>query len=162
MEGHLIDFRGSRHIPATEIAERVTEELAEDAEALLTTLGVSSAAVVGIDAGATPAFLLAASDLLNDPGFEHRRPFLLWLAISLPKSQVARSSDPEELPRLGRQIEFFGLRYFLPISIIVFVAGVIDDGFGGTVRGLRVVDASIMPKIVSGNTASKAEGDRPR
>ncbi|NSC20430.1 alpha/beta hydrolase [Streptomyces albus subsp. chlorinus] len=33
--------------------------LAEDAEALLTALGESSAAVVGIDAGAAPAFLLA-------------------------------------------------------------------------------------------------------
>jgi carboxylate-amine ligase len=34
MEGHLIDFRGSRHIPATDIARRVVEELAEDAAAL--------------------------------------------------------------------------------------------------------------------------------
>lgn len=33
--------------------------LAEDAAALLTALGVSSAAVVGIDAGTAPAFLLA-------------------------------------------------------------------------------------------------------
>jgi carboxylate-amine ligase len=34
MEGDLIDFRGSRHIPATDIARRVVEELAEDAAAL--------------------------------------------------------------------------------------------------------------------------------
>lgn len=45
--------------------------------------------------------------------------------LNLLGTRVARSSDPEELPRLGRQIEFFGLRYFLPISIIVFVAGVV-------------------------------------
>ena len=45
--------------------------------------------------------------------------------LNLLGTRVARSSDPEDLPRLGRQIEFFGLRYFLPVSLIVFVAGVI-------------------------------------
>jgi uncharacterized membrane protein len=47
------------------------------------------------------------------------------LAINLLGTRVARSGDPDELPRLGRQIEWLGLRYFLPISIITFVAGVI-------------------------------------
>ena len=47
------------------------------------------------------------------------------LAINLLGTRVARSSDPDELPNLGHQIEWLGLRYFLPISIITFVAGVI-------------------------------------
>ena len=47
------------------------------------------------------------------------------LAINLLGTRVARSSDPDELPKLGHQIEWFGLRYFLPISIITFVAGLI-------------------------------------
>lgn len=46
-------------------------------------------------------------------------------AINLLGTRVARSSDPDELPKLGRQIEWFGLRYFLPISIITFIAGFI-------------------------------------
>jgi hypothetical protein len=47
------------------------------------------------------------------------------LAINLLGTRVARSTDPDELPKLGHQIEWFGLRYFLPISIITFIAGVI-------------------------------------
>jgi uncharacterized membrane protein len=39
--------------------------------------------------------------------------------------RAQRSTDPADLPRLGRSIEFFGVRYFLPTSIILFVAGVI-------------------------------------
>lgn len=46
--------------------------------------------------------------------------FLQLLAI-----RTARSSDPSDLPRLGKQIEWFGLRYFVPVSITVFVAGLI-------------------------------------
>jgi uncharacterized membrane protein len=45
--------------------------------------------------------------------------------LNLLGTRVARSSDPAELPKLGRHIEWFGLRYFLPVSITVFVAGVI-------------------------------------
>ena len=45
--------------------------------------------------------------------------------LNLLGARVARSSDPAELPKLGRHIEWFGLRYFMPVSIIVFVAGVI-------------------------------------
>ena len=39
--------------------------------------------------------------------------------------QVARSSDPADLPKLGRHIEFLGTRVFLPASILLFIAGVI-------------------------------------
>jgi uncharacterized membrane protein len=39
--------------------------------------------------------------------------------------QVARSSDPADLPKLGRHIELIGTRVFLPASILLFVAGVI-------------------------------------
>lgn len=45
--------------------------------------------------------------------------------LNLIGTRVSRSSDPDELPKFGRQVEFFGLRYFLPISIIVFVAGLV-------------------------------------
>jgi uncharacterized membrane protein len=45
-----------------------------------------------------------------------------------------RSTDPNDLPRLGRQVEFVGLRVFLPASILLFVAGLIMTaqrwGFG--------------------------------
>ena len=40
-------------------------------------------------------------------------------------SRVARSTDPADLPKFGRQIEWFGVRYFLPVSVVVFIAGVI-------------------------------------
>jgi uncharacterized membrane protein len=39
--------------------------------------------------------------------------------------QVSHSSDPADLPKLGRHIEFLGTRVFLPASILLFVAGVI-------------------------------------
>jgi uncharacterized membrane protein len=39
--------------------------------------------------------------------------------------QVAKSSDPADLPKLGRHIEFIGTRVFLPASILLFIAGVI-------------------------------------
>ena len=45
--------------------------------------------------------------------------------LNLIGTRVSRSSDPDELPKFGRQVEFFGLRYVLPISVIVFVAGLI-------------------------------------
>jgi uncharacterized membrane protein len=38
--------------------------------------------------------------------------------------QVARSSDPADLPKLGRNIEFLGTRVFLPASVLLFIAGV--------------------------------------
>ena len=39
--------------------------------------------------------------------------------------RMTRSSDPTELPNLGRHIEFLGTRVFLPASILLFVAGAI-------------------------------------
>ena len=39
--------------------------------------------------------------------------------------RTARSTDPDDLPKLGRQIEWFGLRYFLPVSVVTFAAGVV-------------------------------------
>jgi len=39
--------------------------------------------------------------------------------------QVAKSSDPGDLPKLGRHIEFIGTRVFLPASILLFIAGMI-------------------------------------
>ena len=45
--------------------------------------------------------------------------------LNLLGTRVSRSSDPEELPRLGRHIAWFGMRYFLPVSILTFAAGVV-------------------------------------
>ena len=39
--------------------------------------------------------------------------------------QVGKSTDPGDLPKLGRHIEFLGTRVFLPASMLLFVAGVI-------------------------------------
>jgi len=39
--------------------------------------------------------------------------------------RMSRSSDPAELPSLGRHIEFLGTRVFLPASILLFIAGAI-------------------------------------
>jgi uncharacterized membrane protein len=38
--------------------------------------------------------------------------------------RVERSTDPADLPKLGRNLEFLGLRVFLPASIVLFLAGV--------------------------------------
>ena len=45
--------------------------------------------------------------------------------LQLLSIRTTRSGNPEDLPRLGKQIEWFGLRYFLPVSVTVFVAGLI-------------------------------------
>jgi uncharacterized membrane protein len=45
--------------------------------------------------------------------------------LNLLGTRITRSTSPDELPMFGRQVEWFGLRYFLPISIITFAAGVI-------------------------------------
>jgi uncharacterized membrane protein len=39
--------------------------------------------------------------------------------------QIQRSTDPNDLPKFGRQVESIGTRVFLPASIILFIAGVI-------------------------------------
>ena len=38
--------------------------------------------------------------------------------------RVERSTDPGDLPKLSRHIEFLGQRVFLPASILLFIAGV--------------------------------------
>ncbi len=43
--------------------------------------------------------------------------------LNLLSTRVTRTGAPEDLPRLGRQIAWFGVRYFLPISIVTFLAG---------------------------------------
>ncbi|MGD6756366.1 alpha/beta fold hydrolase [Streptomyces sp. BH105] len=64
--------------------------LAEDAAALLTALGVSSAAVVGIDAGAPPAFLLA----LRRPGLVRRLVVMESLLGRLPGAEDFLAGGP--------------------------------------------------------------------
>lgn len=39
--------------------------------------------------------------------------------------QAARSEDPYELPRLGRQFEFLGTRIFVPAAGLLFLSGVV-------------------------------------
>lgn len=64
--------------------------LAEDAAALLTTLGVSSAAVVGIDAGTPPAFLLA----MRHPGLVRRLVLMESLLGRLPGAEDFLADGP--------------------------------------------------------------------
>ena len=37
--------------------------------------------------------------------------------------RVERSTDPGDLPKLGRTLEFLGMRVFLPAAILLFIAG---------------------------------------
>jgi uncharacterized membrane protein len=37
--------------------------------------------------------------------------------------RVQRSTDPGDLPKFGRNVEFLGMRVFLPASILLFIAG---------------------------------------
>jgi uncharacterized membrane protein len=39
--------------------------------------------------------------------------------------RTTRSTDPNDLPKLGRQIEFLGQRVFLPSAILLFIAGAV-------------------------------------
>lgn len=64
--------------------------LAEDAAALLTALGVSSAAVVGIDAGTPPAFLLA----MRHPGLVRRLVVMESLLGRLPGAEDFLADGP--------------------------------------------------------------------
>ncbi|SEG72438.1 Pimeloyl-ACP methyl ester carboxylesterase [Actinacidiphila yanglinensis] len=64
--------------------------LADDAEALLAALGVSSAAVVGIDAGTAPAFLLA----LRRPGLVRRLVVMESLLGRLPGAEDFLADGP--------------------------------------------------------------------
>lgn len=64
--------------------------LAEDAAALLATLGLSSAAVVGIDAGAAPAFLLA----LRRPDLVRRLALMESILGRLPGAEDFLADGP--------------------------------------------------------------------
>ena len=50
--------------------------------------------------------------------------------------RVERSTDPADLPKLGRNLEYLGMRVFLPASILLFLAGAAmvaqQWGFGQT------------------------------
>jgi uncharacterized membrane protein len=50
--------------------------------------------------------------------------------------RVERSTDPADLPKFGRNMEFLGLRVFLPAAILLFLAGAVmvaqQWGFGQT------------------------------
>ncbi len=37
--------------------------------------------------------------------------------------RVGQSTDPADMPKFGRHIEYLGMRVFLPASILLFVAG---------------------------------------
>ena len=39
--------------------------------------------------------------------------------------RVQRSTDPADLPKFGRNVEFLGTRVFLPASILLFIAGAV-------------------------------------
>ncbi|MEV0528862.1 alpha/beta fold hydrolase [Streptomyces sp. NPDC050439] len=67
-----------------------SDTLAEDAAALLAKLGVSSAAVVGIDAGAPPAFLLA----LRRPGLVRRLVVMESVLGGLPGAEDFLADGP--------------------------------------------------------------------
>lgn len=64
--------------------------LADDAAALLDALGEPEAAVVGIDAGAPPAFMLA----MRDPGRVHRLVVMESLLGTLPGAEAFLASGP--------------------------------------------------------------------
>lgn len=61
--------------------------------------------------------------------YAHILSAIAWVGgaffLHLLSMRVGRSADLEEVPRLGRHIAWFGMRYFLPISVTVFVAGLI-------------------------------------
>ncbi|MFC4120529.1 alpha/beta fold hydrolase [Nonomuraea zeae] len=66
------------------------QALADDAEALLAALGVSAAAVLGIDAGTPPAFLLA----LRRPGLVRRLVVMESLLGGLPGAEDFLAGGP--------------------------------------------------------------------
>jgi uncharacterized membrane protein len=53
---------------------------------------------------------------------------MIWVGgaiyAQLLSIRVLRSPDPADVPKLGRNLEFIGLRLFLPASLILFAAGV--------------------------------------
>jgi uncharacterized membrane protein len=45
--------------------------------------------------------------------------------LQLLANRISRTDDPELLAGFSRQVAWFGLRYFMPMSVTVFVAGLI-------------------------------------
>jgi uncharacterized membrane protein len=54
---------------------------------------------------------------------------VIWVggafAIQALAIVVRRSDEPMELPRLGRNLEFIGLRLFMPAAVLLFLSGVV-------------------------------------
>jgi len=52
---------------------------------------------------------------------------VIWVggafAIQALAIVVSRSEDPNELPRLGRNLELIGMRVFMPAAVVLFAAG---------------------------------------
>jgi uncharacterized membrane protein len=79
--------------------------------------------------------------------------------------RVERSTDPGDLPKLGRHLEFLGMRVFLPVSIILFLAGAVMTaqqwGFGQTwvsvSMGLWVLSAILGALYIGPRTKKIAE-----
>ena len=61
--------------------------------------------------------------------FVHIICAVIWVGGSffaqLLSLRVQRSTDPADLPKYGRHIEFLGLRVFLPASVLLFLAGAV-------------------------------------
>jgi uncharacterized membrane protein len=59
--------------------------------------------------------------------FIHIVSAIIWVGgaffAQLLAIRVNASNDPNELPRFGRNVEFLGMRVFLPASIVLFIAG---------------------------------------
>jgi uncharacterized membrane protein len=59
--------------------------------------------------------------------FIHIVSAIIWVGgaffAQLLAIRVNASTDPDELPRFGRNVEFLGMRVFLPASIVLFIAG---------------------------------------
>ena len=59
--------------------------------------------------------------------FVHIVCAIIWVGgaffAQLLAIRVQRASDPTELPSFARNVEFLGMRVFLPASILLFIAG---------------------------------------
>jgi uncharacterized membrane protein len=59
--------------------------------------------------------------------FVHVVCAIIWVggafSAQLLALRVERSTDPEDLPKFGRNVEALGMRVFLPASIVLFLAG---------------------------------------
>jgi uncharacterized membrane protein len=61
--------------------------------------------------------------------FVHVVCAIIWVGgaffAQLLALRVERSTDPEDLPKFGRNVEALGMRVFLPASIVLFLAGAV-------------------------------------